>query len=258
MSLPGSPTASVHSPSISAEALAAAAEQRTQQSQLQGGTAAQLAAEHERRQQFRRLLDPGITRPNSKERASSSLKTLLTISENLLRESDNPRYHQFKPTNTVIKRDLIETKGALEFAIELGFRPEVKDFQPYYVFHRRHMDDLRIGAAILKEYIDVETSKQERAERSKQNEKAARDAAALRVKLAYMDDRKNKELRDEMERQQRESRAAKSAAAVNTTSTSSRSRQSSEGVMPGSGHILNSTTDNEEDPDEPPVYEVRS
>ena len=58
---------------ISPEALAAAAERRARQATPQL-TASQLAAEHEKRQKFRRLIDPGITRPNSKDRAMSSLK----------------------------------------------------------------------------------------------------------------------------------------------------------------------------------------
>lgn len=68
-----SPTNSQHTSNISADALAAAAERRTREA-TPLLTAAQLAAEHERRQKFRRLIDPGITRPNSKERAFSSLK----------------------------------------------------------------------------------------------------------------------------------------------------------------------------------------
>lgn len=64
----GSPAASV-----SNDALAAAAELRTRQTATQL-TAAQMAAKHEKRQKFRRLLDPGITRPNSKEQALRSLK----------------------------------------------------------------------------------------------------------------------------------------------------------------------------------------
>ena len=43
------------------------------------------------------------------------------------------------------------------------------------------MEDLKMGAAILKEYIDVETEKQERVDKAKKNEKAAKEAAAERV-----------------------------------------------------------------------------
>lgn len=48
------------------------------------------------------------------------LQTLLTISENLLREPDNPKFQQFKPTNNIIKRDLVDPKGTLEYAIEVS------------------------------------------------------------------------------------------------------------------------------------------
>ena len=46
-------------------------------------------------------------------------QTLLAISENIIREPDNEKYQQFKPTNTAIKRDLVDRKGALEYAIEV-------------------------------------------------------------------------------------------------------------------------------------------
>ncbi|KAG6890353.1 hypothetical protein C0992_002178 [Termitomyces sp. T32_za158] len=104
---------------VSSSALAAAIERRTRQLPTQP-SAAQLAAEHERRQAFRRLIDPGIVRPNPREQAVASLKTLLTIAENLLREPDNSKFQQFKPTNTVIKRNLVDPKGTLEYAIEVS------------------------------------------------------------------------------------------------------------------------------------------
>ncbi|TFK43499.1 hypothetical protein BDQ12DRAFT_718716 [Crucibulum laeve] len=239
--------------SISPEALAAAAERRTRLLPQQP-SAAQMAAEHEQRQKFRRLVDPGILRPNSKEQAMASLQTLLTISENLLREPDNPKFQQFKPTNNIIKRNLMDPKGTLEYAIELGFRPEVKNFQPFYTFNNRHLPQLRIGAGILKDFIDLETEKVERAARAKQNEKAVAESVASKVKLAYMDDRKTKMLRDEMEKEQRVARAAAALhrAQLQETSPSiplalSRSPSPTEN-MPGSGHVLGP-------PDGPPPYE---
>lgn len=59
---------------------------------------------------------------------------------------------------------------------------EVKNFQPYYVFHKRHLEDLKIGAAILKDYITTETTKEERTALAKKNEKEAHDAAAEKAR----------------------------------------------------------------------------
>ena len=73
MSSLGSPSSESPSGSVSNDTLAAAAELRTRQA-IPQLTAAQMAAEREKRQKFRRLLDPGITRPNSKDQALSSLK----------------------------------------------------------------------------------------------------------------------------------------------------------------------------------------
>ncbi|KAG7449173.1 uncharacterized protein BT62DRAFT_929155 [Guyanagaster necrorhizus] len=225
------------SSSVSSNALREAAERRAQQQSSQRSTA-QLAAEHERRQTFRRLVDPGIIRPNSKEQAMASIETLLTISKNLLREPENPKFQQFKPTNGIIKRNLMDPKGALEYAIELGFRPEVKNFQPFYTFNPRHMDSLRIGSAILKEAFDLETEKQQRAARAKKEEKAVAAAAANKVKLAFMDDRKTKLDADQREKALREARLAAAAAARGSEPSKSPEPSPSKQIMPGSGHVL--------------------
>jgi len=103
-------------------------------------------------------------------------------------------------------------KGTLEYAIAMGFRAQVQNFQPLYVFNPRKMSDLRIGAAILKETIDLEIEKQGRAERSHKEEKAAAEAVANRVKLAFMDDRKSKMMQDQRERERREAHAAATVA----------------------------------------------
>jgi len=197
---------STRSPEIATDLLATAAQRRAEDANL--SPEAQSMQEYETRQAFRRLIDPGILRPNSKDVATASLKTLLTISQNLLREPENPKFQQFKATNDTIKRRLIDPKGALEYAIALGFRPEVENFQPCYRFNERKMTDLRIGAAMLQEAIDLEVTKQERLERSKKEQKAIAAAAANNIKLAFLDDRKTKMLRDQRDRERREARAA--------------------------------------------------
>ena len=123
--------------------------------------------DHDRRQEFRRLVDPGITRPNSREVAYEAIKvrscplvsviesavwadgvskTLLMLAGNIIDHPDEDKYHRFKPTNTAIRRKIVDPKGSLEYAVEvraaypcpilgftprlsriqLGFRPEVK------------------------------------------------------------------------------------------------------------------------------------
>jgi hypothetical protein len=68
-----SPTPST-STTISAD-LAAAAERRLQQRQASSTSELQFTGpEHEQRQKFRRLIDPGILRPNAEAQALASLK----------------------------------------------------------------------------------------------------------------------------------------------------------------------------------------
>ncbi|KII95164.1 hypothetical protein PLICRDRAFT_128697 [Plicaturopsis crispa FD-325 SS-3] len=239
---------------ISPEEIAAAAERRNRQ-HSPVMTEAQRMREHEKRQAFRRLIDPGILRPNSKEVAMAALNTLSTISQNLLREPGNPKFQQFKPTNSVIKRTLMDPKGTLEYAIALGFRPEVKDFQPYYVFNARKMEDLRIGSAMLEETLVTEREKEERQKRAKAEEKAAAAAVAQNVKLAFFDDRKTKELQDRRERELRAARAARRASQeAPSEPPSSPPRQQ----MPGSGHMLVDTAPSPIHDDEDALLSVDS
>ncbi|KAI0265195.1 hypothetical protein BC834DRAFT_794862, partial [Gloeopeniophorella convolvens] len=156
-----------------------------------------------KRIEFRRLIDPGILRPNSTEVALRSLRTLSTIADNLLREPENPKFRQFKPTNSIIKRDLVNPKGTLEYAVAMGFRPEVADFQPYYSFNKKHLADLEIGAAILHEMIEIESSKHGGEELKLKIAKEEEEDRIHRAKQAFLDDRKTQMLRAERERVQR-------------------------------------------------------
>jgi len=186
----------------------AAVERRIGIQEPLGPSPAQLVAEREKRQKFRRLIDPGITRPNPEPQAVESLKILYKISENLIREPDNPKFQRFKTTNAQIQKHIISPKGTVEYLRELGFYPEVVDFQPFFVFNTKHLSDLKIGSAMLKESLDLHEEKRARATVVKQTVQQARAEVVSKVQLAFMDDRRAKMELDERERELREARAA--------------------------------------------------
>jgi len=165
--------------------------------------------DHDKRQEFRRLIDPGITRPNPRAVALNALKTLQQLAENILDHPGEPKYQRFKPTNNMIRARVIDPKGTLEYAIALGFRPEIENFQPFYVWHTKYLNDLKIGVAVLKEAMERENEKEERLERARLEEKAVADAQKAKIKEAFLDDRKSKMMTDERERQLRLARAAR-------------------------------------------------
>ncbi len=55
------------------------------------------------------------------------------------------------------------------------------NFQPFYVFNKRRMNDLKVGAAMIKEALDRELPKEERAAHKRAEEKAAHEAAVAKV-----------------------------------------------------------------------------
>ncbi|THV08517.1 hypothetical protein K435DRAFT_959075 [Dendrothele bispora CBS 962.96] len=236
---------------ISPESLAAAAERRNQQTS-EGLTHAQQLALHEKKTKFRRLIDPGIMRPNPELQAMKSLETLLKLCDNLIREPDNSKYQRFKTTNNFIQENIIKPKGTVEYARELGFRPEVEDFQPYYTFNPTRMEDLKIGHAILKDFIDLQKQKKERAAIPTMTQKQVAQETAEKVKLAFMEDRRTKQERDDREKELRAIRAAQGGAAATTTPTESnqsrnrtqrRRRHSDDDEedirqLPGTGRVL--------------------
>jgi len=239
-------------PASRLNALAEAAERRNI-NQVGGVSGKQLLQEHERRQMFRRLINPGIYRPNPEEVAVASLKVLSTLAENLLRDPDNPKFRQFKTTNTTIEKNLVKPKGALEYAIALGFRPEVKEFQPYYAWNKHKMEDLRAGAAILKEVLDIEAQKQQRSNQSKQTRKEAAEEVARNVKLAFLDDRMNKSLRDQMEREAREARLARGSSGRGASNDNSESIGELSAPIAGSASL--DALDRGGNTDNPPPYQ---
>jgi hypothetical protein len=58
--------------------------------------------------------------------------------------------------------------------------------QPYYTFNPKRMDDLRVGAAIIREAFDLESEKLGRAQRAREEEKAARAAATEKVRRIWL------------------------------------------------------------------------
>lgn len=125
-----------HDKSLQAS-IAEAATRRVQELTTPRVPPEQQIKDHGRRLKFRRLIDPGIMRPNSRDQAIASLKVrlrsdrtyykrnptsqrLLVIAENLIREPDNPKFKRFKRTNQIIQRDLVEPSGALEYAVQVS------------------------------------------------------------------------------------------------------------------------------------------
>ncbi|KAE9410556.1 hypothetical protein BT96DRAFT_381432 [Gymnopus androsaceus JB14] len=206
-----------------ASLLAEAVERRISAQEPLGLTPAQMAAEHEQRQRFRRLIDPGILRPNPEAQAVESLKILFKLSENLIQEPENPKFQRFKTTNAQIQKHIISPKGTVEYLRELGFHPEVVDFQPFFVFNPKFLSDLKIGNAMLKESLDLQDEKKARAMVVKQTVQQARAEVVQKVQLAFMEDRRAKMEADERERELREARAAIAArkAAQQSESTES-------------------------------------
>ena len=68
-----------------------------------------------------------------------------------------------------------------EYGPDRPCRVQVDNFQPFYVWHKRHLNDLKTGAAIIKEALERENVKEVQAQRRKEEEKAAQEAAKAKV-----------------------------------------------------------------------------
>ena len=65
----------------------------------------------------------------------------------------------------------------------MGFRAEVENFQPFYVFQPspKKLADLRIGASVLEETLNKIETAREQAKLNRVDPKAAARAVALKV-----------------------------------------------------------------------------
>lgn len=65
----------------------------------------------------------------------------------------------------------------------MGFRAEVENFQPYYIFGAspRNWDALRVGASVLKETVDKIKLREEQERLNRVDPKAVRREIAMKV-----------------------------------------------------------------------------
>lgn len=46
-------------------------------------------------------------------------KTLSMLAKNIIDHPEEEKYHRFKPTNTAIRKKIVDPKGSLEYAVEV-------------------------------------------------------------------------------------------------------------------------------------------
>jgi len=160
--------------------------------------------DHPVRQEFRRLLDPGILRNNDKKDAAMSLRVLNKITENILKNPDDPKCRKLKTTTDSMNRHIMSKKGTVEFLQKMGFREKTEEFVPLLVFHPDRMKDLRTGAKCLEEVIQNQVQAIEDEERAKRQEIANQKAAKSKALKKVYDDRLSVAARVERERLERE------------------------------------------------------
>lgn len=69
-----------------------------------------------------------------------------------------------------------------QFTIAKNPFGKTQNFQPSYAFNPRHLEDLRVGNAILKERLDLEEEKDKKSTVRKETEKERKEAVALSVR----------------------------------------------------------------------------
>lgn len=55
----------------------------------------------------------------STRRADNVPKTLLMLAGNIIDHPEEEKYHRFKPTNSAIRKKIVDPKGSLEYAVEV-------------------------------------------------------------------------------------------------------------------------------------------
>ncbi|KAI0375645.1 hypothetical protein BV20DRAFT_7359 [Pilatotrama ljubarskyi] len=155
--------------------------------------------EHDDRQRFRKRIDRDIIAANSLGVALQSLRTVLKLAENILAEPTNERFRRFRITNDTVRRSIMEPRGVLQLVVDLGFREKAENYNPCYVFNAKAMNQLRIGASMIKEALARESLREDESEKIAR-EHAERQEAWQRARLQIQDDRKSVAARAQRER----------------------------------------------------------
>ncbi|PBK65498.1 hypothetical protein ARMSODRAFT_1087398 [Armillaria solidipes] len=164
---------------------------------------------YQMRTELRRMIDVGILGMVNDHEASKegvvSLKTLLRLANKIIDNPDKEKYQRFKINNPTIKKDIMQPKGVLEFAIKMGFRQQkVIDLETYRVFIPRYRDDLVLCASLLKKAIDREHLRlDEGLKLARENEEKEEQRATAMKR--FVDDRKKRDENDRRERDARQS-----------------------------------------------------
>ncbi|SJL14152.1 uncharacterized protein ARMOST_17607 [Armillaria ostoyae] len=164
---------------------------------------------YQMRTELRRMIDVGILGMINDHEASkegvASLKTLLKLANKIIENPDNEKYQRIKINNPTIKKDIMEVKGALEFAIKMGFRQrKVTEMEAYRVFIPKYRDDLVLCASLLEKAIERERLRVDEGLKLARENEEKEEQRAIAMKR-FVDDRKKKEENDRRERDARQS-----------------------------------------------------
>ncbi|KAL1946793.1 hypothetical protein VTO73DRAFT_14897 [Trametes versicolor] len=152
--------------------------------------------EYEVRQRFRKRIDRDILGTHPDMHAVRPLE----LAENILAAPTDPDVRRFKMSNNTIKKLVIEPKGVLQLVVDLGFREKVEDFVPYYVFRGDNVNELRVGASMIKEALVRERKKLEDEKLKHEREEAERKAHEEKIHKNFLDDRLSVAARAQRER----------------------------------------------------------
>ncbi|KAI0638194.1 hypothetical protein C8Q77DRAFT_416776 [Trametes polyzona] len=184
--------------------IAAAAERSVQSLKKQDPSRVLYTAfdgEYDVRQRFRKRIDRDVLESNrSPALAIRSLEIVLKLAENILEHPTEPRYRRFKISNEKIKKLVVEPKGVLQLVVDLGFREQVVDFEPCYVFRDKNTNELPVGASMIKEALARERKKVEEENAKRAREEEERKAHEEKIHLQFLDDRQSVAARAQRER----------------------------------------------------------
>ncbi|KAK0471544.1 hypothetical protein IW261DRAFT_834365 [Armillaria novae-zelandiae] len=159
--------------------------------------------------ELRRMIDVGILGMVNDHEASkecvASLKTLLKLANNIIDNPEDEKFQRFKMNNPKIKKDIIEPKGVLQFAIKMGFRQKkVIDMEECRVFIPKYRDDLILCASLLKKAIEREQLRADENLKLARGKEEKEEQWAIAIKR-FLDDRKKREENDRREKEAKQS-----------------------------------------------------
>jgi len=148
---------------------------------------------------FRTIYDREIRKEIQKPVLLATMRTLLRIISNILKNSQEEKYRHIPATSRTLKEGVLERRGGLDFFLALGWRKKVVENREVWILGMDEdiLADLEAAQFLLQKKIMLV---EDRVEKAKNEDKQRKKQEAMRKEIALAQFKEDRQTRAEKDR----------------------------------------------------------